>query len=160
MRTAIITYSMTGHTRQVAEAVATRLGVRVTEILAPRVTQGNFTIFRWGMAAVLGWSTPVSLAGPGLEGCDAVILAAPIWAGQVAVPMRSWLARGPALPGTLGLILTGGAPTQSGRPFDQFTRLSRGTPKATLYVGEADLTPSTGPRLTAQIAAFCQDMSG
>ncbi len=157
MRTAIIVYSLTGNTRRVADAVAKRLAAEVSVVVAPQVRPGNFSIFRWGMAAWLGLPTPVSLNGPGAAGFDAVVLAAPVWAGRVAVPMRAWLHTGPVLPARIGLVMTGGAASQSARPFADFARFAKATPKAQLYLSEKAMTSG---KIDAEVAAFCAALVG
>jgi len=155
MRTAVIVYSLTGNTRRVAEAVAARMGAEVSAIVAPGVRPGFLSIFRWGMATLLRLPTPVSLTGPGATGSDVAILAAPVWAGRIAVPMRCWLAQNPVLPTRLGLILTGGAPAQSSLPFDDFAKAARAVPVAKLYISAKAAAGTIDPAL---IEAFCADL--
>ncbi len=157
MRTAIIIYSLTGNTRRVADAIARRLAAEVSVVVAPQVRPGNFSIFRWGMAAWLGLPTPVSLNGPGAAGFDAVVLAAPVWAGRLAVPMRAWLQLRPALPARVGLILTGGAPSQSARPFADFARFAGAVPRAQLYLSEKAIASG---KIDVEVEAFCAALVG
>jgi hypothetical protein len=152
MRVAIIVYSLTGNSLKVAQAVGDRLGVPLCRLLAPNVRMGPFAMVRLGMAALFHQTTPVSLDCPGLADCDAVILASPVWAGRVSVPMQSWLAHTPALPPCVGLILTGGAVAPAAALFNSFARLAKVAPVARLYAGEQALKRG---EIAPLVTAFC-----
>jgi hypothetical protein len=155
MRAAIIVYSLTGNTLRLSEVVAARLGVEVSRLSAPSIKVGFMSVFWLGFATLIGRKVDVSLVGPGPEGQDIVILAAPVWAGRMALPMRRWLETGPDLPPKVALVMTGGSPTQSDRAFADFSRLTRKKPVLQLYASEAQMKSMAD---LGQIEAFCRKL--
>ncbi len=157
MISAIVVYSNTGNTRRVVEAVALQLGATLTTVQAPEVRPTPFAIFRLGFATLFGGVTPVQLQGPDYTKSDLLILAAPVWAGRVAVPMRSWLATRPPLGPRVALVMTGGAPAASATAFADFAKRAGITPEASLYVSEAaakaDTFGASCDRFCSQLAA-------
>lgn len=157
MTTVVVCYSLTGNTRRLAEMVALRLGAEVTGLIAPAVQHGPLAMLWLGFLTLIGRDTPVRLDHRMPEDADLVILAAPVWAGRVAFPMRAWLAAGPHLPRHRALIMTGGSPTMSARAMAEFARAAGGTPEATLYIGERALR--AGGPLPA-VDDFCARLGG
>jgi hypothetical protein len=94
----------------------------------------------------------VSLDRPLPPDCDLAILAAPVWAGRVAQPMRSWLATGPALPARVALVMTGGAPGRNNMALADFARRAGITPVAQLYLREGALRDG---QVAEAISTFC-----
>lgn len=157
MTTVAVCYSLTGNTRRLAEMVAARLGAEVTGLIAPEVREGPLSMLWLGFLTLIGRETPVRLEHRMPEDAGLVILAAPVWAGRVAFPMRAWLAAGPPLPRRRALIMTGGSPTMSAKAMAEFARAAGGTAEATLYVGERALR--AGGPLPA-VDAFCARLGG
>ncbi|MEI6098968.1 MAG: hypothetical protein WCS20_11850 [Alphaproteobacteria bacterium] len=155
MITAVVVYSNTGNTRLVADAIADRLGVVVTVLVADQVQPTPWAILRLGFAVLFGGTTPVRIVGPDPAGADLVVLAAPVWAGRLAVPMRSWLATKPALPKRVALVMTGGAPAPSSRAMPDFADHAGCKPVATLYASEAQM--ASGGYATA-CDTFCRQI--
>jgi len=156
MTAAIIAYSLFGHTLRVAQELALQLGAPLSTIHAPDMKPGPLAMLRFGFAALTGQQTRVALLGPGAAGHDLTILAAPVWAGHVAVPMRSWLKQHPPLPGRIALVLTGGAAERPTGVFAEFARLSGALPCATLYVGQAMIAAGQDK---AAVAALCDKLT-
>jgi hypothetical protein len=157
MNSVVICYSLTGTTRKLAERVAARIGASVTALNAPKVRGGPLALLRLGFLALYGRSTPVNLDHPLPPTADLAILAAPVWAGKVAFPMRVWLNSDPVLPAHRALIMTGGAPTESREAMADFTRRAGGRVTATLY---ADARSVLADRTQPQVDAFCAAILG
>ena len=156
MVAAIVVYSNTGNTRRVAEAVGKSLAVPVASLLAPMVKPTPWAVLRLGFATLFGGTTPVQLQGANPAGAELVVLAAPVWAGRLSVPMRSWLATHPALPERVALVMTGGAPTVSPNAFADFASHAGRKPVATFYASEAEVKAGT---FTAACEAFCRKLA-
>jgi hypothetical protein len=153
MKAVIICYSLSGNTRRVAAAIAERIGGEVIELWAPAVLSGGMAMLRWGFAALMGQTTPIHLGKPCPTDVDLVILAAPVWAGRVAVPMRTWLSGRPQLPVARALVMTGGSPTRSKAAMTQFAKLADAPAAPQLYVSEQTLRQGQQGPL---IETFCQ----
>jgi hypothetical protein len=139
MKIAVLVYSNTGNTRRVADAIAARIGIEVAVLVAPQVRPSAWSILRLGYATLFGGTTPVELRGPDPTRADLLVLAAPVWAGRLSVPMRSWLATRPRLPARVALVMTGGAPVPAANTFGDFAKHAGVTPVARLYVSEAEV---------------------
>ncbi len=157
MGTVILVYSLSGNTRRVAEAIATRLSATISVLQAPKVKPSVLAVVRLGFATLFGGTTPVLVQGPEPTRADLLILAGPVWAGRLNVPMRSWLAAHPVLPARVALVMTGGQPTVSTPAFADFAARAGVTPVATLYVSEAEATADT---FGAACNRFCGQLTG
>lgn len=154
MNTAIVVYSLTGKTRRLADRMAAVLGAEVCEIRAPDIRPGRLAIVTLGFRTLVRSRVRVALNRPLPAGIDAVVLAAPVWVGRVAFPMRDWLASGPALPPRRAVAMTGGDPRGPGAALAAFARLTGAPAACTLYVPEGALDD---PALDARIATLLPD---
>ena len=104
----VVFYSLTGHTREVAEDLAVESGWDLAEIHDARLRQGGWAMVRSVFEAVTGRCPPIRYSGPNPRGYDLVVMATPNWCGRVAAPVRSfikeygnWLSR-------VGIVVTSG----------------------------------------------------
>lgn len=90
-KSAVVYVTRTGHSRTLAEAVASRLGVKAHEIvdLVPR--KGSLRYFWAGGQASMGMATPIKDPEVDLAGVESVVLVEPVWASSVCPPLRTWL---------------------------------------------------------------------
>ena len=133
-----------------------KLNATLATLRAPEVRPTPLAVFRLGFATLFGGGTPVQVQGPPLTPADLLILAAPVWAGRVAVPMRSWLATRPPLAARVALVMTGGAPTASATVFADFAKRAGVTPVAPRYVSEA---AAKGGNFAAACGRFCSQLT-
>lgn len=99
-RTALVVYySETGHTHDAAEALDHALAkdfVATVERLAAPGLDGRtgFWAFCWrALTALAGRGATIAPPQHDPAGFDLVVLAAPVWAGRLATPMRGYLER-------------------------------------------------------------------
>lgn len=149
-RVLVVSFSRSGHTRLLAEALRSILSADPEE-LHDRADRGGLAGYlRSGAEALLGSSTQIELPGHDPSGYDLVLVGGPVWAASVCPPVRTylWLERD-RLPAT-GLFVTyGGA--GSDRALSQMRGLLGKKPVATLAVREADVQ---GRRFDAAVRAF------
>jgi flavodoxin len=86
-------YSRTGNTKRVAKAIADRLGAEIEEITELRPYEGPFGRLLNAVNSILRRKPPISQAKHEIERYDVVIVGSPVWAADMAAPMRSFLAR-------------------------------------------------------------------
>lgn len=136
MRSLVIFYSRTGNTERVAQAVADRLDARCDRIAVPSDGAGLWGYLRLGLGALRGTTEPMLSRHTDLAQHDLVVLASPVWAGKICVPMRSFLtAHAADLPPRIGLAMTSGDPVRRSAPFADFEVALGRAPVATLHVG-------------------------
>lgn len=86
-------YSWSGHTAKVAKALAERLSGDLEEIRDVNRRKGLFAYFRSAIEAWQRKPAPIEPAVKDVAAYDAVILGCPVWASQMASPMRAYIAR-------------------------------------------------------------------
>ncbi len=92
MNTAIVYYSMSGNTHQTAEKIARLTGAELIRIEPVKeYPSKGFKKFLWGGKSAVMGETP-QLQPYRFEGdCDRVILGTPVWASNMAPPIRSFI---------------------------------------------------------------------
>lgn len=93
MKTAIVYYSMSGNTAQTAQKIADLLGADLIPIEPVKAypTKGMRKFLWGGKSAVMGDRpalSPYTFDG----GYDRIILGTPVWASNIAPPLRTFLA--------------------------------------------------------------------
>jgi hypothetical protein len=124
MKVLAISYSYTGRSRRLRQALAARLGWAEGEITdrAPGRAQ-----WRCVLDSLLRRKPAIRYTGPQLDGFDAVVLIAPIWLQKLAAPMRTFVhCNGSQLPMVALVSVMGG----NGAPdaLAEVTRLLGRTP--------------------------------
>lgn len=89
----VIYYSRTGHTRQIAEVIATTCKADLEEMRDVKSRNGFFGYFRSGREALKELLTNIEPIDKNLDEYDIVILGTPVWAGKVSSPMRTYISQ-------------------------------------------------------------------
>lgn len=151
----ILQYSFTGNTRATCATITKALGGACDAITAPAPRKGKWAIFLLGFRSVFGFGPKIIAPEQDWAGADLLILAAPVWAGRVALPMRQWLAQGHVLPVRVALVVTSGAPELPDGFFDTFAQHTRRTPIATLHISEDDRETGADADKIAEFTKAC-----
>jgi len=88
----IVYYSRTGHTEQVAKALAEKLGANIEKIRDKRSRRGLLGYWRSGREAMRGIVPDIEPVEHDPAGYDLVLLGSPVWASNPSSPMRAFLA--------------------------------------------------------------------
>lgn len=91
--TLVIYYSMSGHTRSLAQAIAGALGAEFEEIREPRTRRGVIGTVRALLDLALNREPPVLAPRHPVQAARLLVLGGPIWAGHLAPPVRSFARR-------------------------------------------------------------------
>jgi flavodoxin len=89
----VVYYSWTGNTKRVAKAVADCLGADLEEIVEERPFTGPFARFLHALDSIVRRKPPIAPSKHDVGDYDVVIFGSPVWAAEMAAPMRSFLAR-------------------------------------------------------------------
>lgn len=136
-RVLVAYYSLTGHTRQVADAIVAACEADTEAITDVRSREGFFGWWRSGREAWLDRPGEIGAVEKDPGDYDLVILGTPVWAGRVSSPMRAYLTRQGARCKRVALFCTqGGAGAE--RALRQMAELCGREPVATLVVNERD----------------------
>ena len=92
MKTAVVYYSMSGNTEQIAKKLAEKLGADVIRIEPVKeYPSKGFKKFLWGGKSAVMGDTP-ELQPYRFDGSyDRIILGTPLWAGTFTPPIRSFI---------------------------------------------------------------------
>jgi flavodoxin len=93
MKCIVVFYSMRGTTKKVAEHIAGALKCDLEEIGEPGSRKGPLGFLKSGREAVRKMLPPIRQPEKDPGDYDLVVLGTPVWAGTMASPMRSFLAR-------------------------------------------------------------------
>lgn len=88
----VVYYSRTGHTEQVARALADKLGADLEPIREARNRKGIWEYFRSGREALTGRLPEIEPARHDPAAYDIVLLGSPVWASRPSTPMSAYLA--------------------------------------------------------------------
>jgi len=149
---AIVYYSLTGHTDQLAHRLASSLNADVFRISVARYERGFLGYIRAGFDSLTG-RLPATEPIPDLSGYDGVSIGAPIWTSYPASPLRAYLAQKPRLPKTVGCFLTCGAPSPNQKAFGMVERLLGRKIVAQMIIPNALDDASVTTRLTQYCSA-------
>lgn len=150
-RILIVSYSRSGNTAKLADAIAAACGAdfdHIVELVDRRGGLGGY----WRSAREAWGSKVVAIRPPAKnpDAYDLVILGTPVWVGSMSSPMRAYLtAHGRKLPRVAFFCTLGGS--GAAKAFAQMSRLCGKTPDATLAVTERELRAGT---CHEKVAAF------
>lgn len=143
-------YSWTGHTRQIAEAIATQLGADVEPIREVHNRAGWLAYFRSAWEALHKTPAAISDIEKDPAAYDLVVLGTPVWAGHVSSPMRAYVAKQRTAFKRIAVFCTEGS-ASGARALAEMADLAGKDPIATLIVTERDI--SSGD-FRQKVAAF------
>ena len=152
---AIICYSKTGHSRNLAERLALMLDIDVFDLHTKRYGMPFFGFLRAGFDSVQGKLPPLQHPLPDIAGYDAAIICGAVWTSYPATPLISYMQEETQLPAALGLVLTHSDPK---RPDDAFAKAEQAVGRPFVAV-EAVLDKEVFlPSVEGRLAAFAEDM--
>jgi hypothetical protein len=120
--TGIVYYSRTGHSKRVAEALATRLDGSLYPVEMPAYA-GAFGMLRAIFDSLRGHIVSPEVNISSMSSFERVLICGPVWTSYPATPVRALLRTAHVLPVNVGLCLTSG---------------SRASAQKALEVAEAD----------------------
>lgn len=151
MRSLVVYYSLTGNTREVAARAVRHLDADIAEVRCPRYESGAFRLLR---AALDGWRgrlPAIEVSGGRPKEYDFVLIMGPVWAGQVATPVRAYLVQSRGKLRRAAFLLTCGNRC-SPRAFEGMAADAGVEPEATFIVRDREIKASAA--LPARLASF------
>jgi flavodoxin len=158
-RTLLVFYSLGGHTHPVARAIAERSGAVLEAIAEPRPRRGFSGLLRiaWEIIA----RRPVELlpAEHDPADLDTVVIGAPVWAGTVPTPVRSYIrAHAAALQRVAFFCTEDGSGGE--RAFERMQALCAAESVATLIATQGRPDSSVAAALESILAAWQGAVAG
>jgi flavodoxin len=134
----VVYYSWTGHTRQIAEAIASELGADIEAICEARPRSGWFAYLYSAWEVLREHVVPIKVLEKDPFAYDLIVLGTPVWAGRMSTPVRSYVAQERHKFSRIALFCTEGG-ANGEKALAQIAQLCGKEPAATLVVTEADL---------------------
>lgn len=91
--TLIAYYSMSGHTRSLANEIRSATGAELEEIQEPRARRGFGGVMRALFDAVARRTPPILAAHHDPADYELLVIGGPVWVGRMASPVRSYAQR-------------------------------------------------------------------
>ena len=126
-RVLVVYYSLTGHTKRVAEALAKALGADLEELHDRTDRAGILGYLRCGVEVALGAMAAIDRPRHDPARYDLVVVGGPVWSASVSTPVRTflWLER-ERLPSLAFFATLGGMGAQ--RAFGQMAAFTSALP--------------------------------
>ncbi len=141
MRTLVVYFSRTGHTRQLAEEIAGRCGADVDEIRESRSRRGLWGYLQSGWEALHRAAPPVRPAGKAPSEYELVVIGTPVWNFSLAGPVRSYARQHAGEFKRVAFFCTEGG-SGDARAFAELSEICGKAPLATVAVTEKQLPAS------------------
>jgi flavodoxin len=140
MKTLVVYYSHSGNNQLLAEELRERLGADLFRIETVRKTKA-FSIF---LDILLDRAPQIKDFFNGAYLYDHYVLVAPIWAGRIAAPMKSFiLSERGRLDSYSFITLCGGATGKRAKVFNCLSRLTKQEPDQVMELGLKDFVAET-----------------
>ena len=158
-RTALVYYSLHGHTEYIAQEISKFLNCSIVQLkLEKEFSQtSTFLQYFWAGKSSVFHDTPALVNMPiDLTAYDTLIIATPVWAGDISSPIRSFLASYTIEGKNIYLVAT-----NSGGTFNKcFASMRKGLPKSTVVneIGFVKATKDTYPTYKEKLEAFCKEI--
>ncbi|MDD4572977.1 MAG: hypothetical protein PHR69_02055 [Sphaerochaeta sp.] len=158
-RTALIYYSLDGHTHFIAEKFGKHLDCPIIRLKLKQEfsTKNKFFKYFWAGKSSAFHDKPALANAPiDLEAYDTLIIATPVWAGNLSSPVRSFLATSAVDNKQVYLIAT-----NSGGSFGKcFATMRRLLPTSTIrgQIGFVEVDEETYPTHKERLEAFCAEI--
>jgi flavodoxin len=134
----VVYFSRTGYTRKIAEEIAGRCGADVEAIEDVRSRAGFFGYLRSAREAYRKLPVEIRPMAKNPSDYDLVILGTPVWAGNVASPMRAYLAaRGGELKQVAVFCTQGGSGAE--KVLNDMAQLCGRKPVASVVLNDAEI---------------------
>ena len=138
MRTLIVFYSRSGHTRLLAQELATRCSADLEEIREVNSREGFFGYCRSALQVLIGELPPILKLVKNPSDYDIVIIGTPVWMQRPAPPVLTFLTQNAAVLKRVAFFCTLGG-SGDRRTFKEMGRRCGKQPLGTLTVTEKEL---------------------
>lgn len=139
MKTLIVYYSRSGHTRQLAKEIAARCSADVDQIRdAGNGRRGLWGYLRSSWQALTGAAPAIREAGKNPADYELVVIGTPIWNWGLAAPVRSYARAHAEQFRQVAFFCTEGG-SGDRRAFDELQRICGKPPRVTLAVTDDEL---------------------
>ena len=145
-RILVVYYSRTGFTRRIAEEIADACGADLEEVRDVKSRRGPFGFLRSGYEASRRKLPEIKETTADPAQYDVVVIGTPVWAGNVASPIRSYVAKQRDALKAVALFCTMGGKS-SGKTLPELSDACGRKPLTAIALGDKEI--KTGAHRTA-----------
>ena len=138
MKILVVYYSRSGYTARVASALAAQCKGQIEQLRSVDLREGWRGYMRSAMEAITKAAPPIRLPQHKPELFDLVIIGTPVWAQNMASPVRSYLATHAARLSRVAFFCTMGG-TGDARTFRELARVCGRSPQGNLALTDAEI---------------------
>ncbi|MGI9405380.1 MAG: flavodoxin family protein, partial [Hyphomicrobiaceae bacterium] len=138
MKTLVVYYSLTGHTKSIADGVAAHCNADIEQIRDVKERKGAWAMLSTGGEAFLRRPAAIQPAVVDPGQYDLTVLGTPVWAWTMSSPMRTYIKQHASRFNQVAYFCTEGG-TGGERTFRHMSDLIGKQPVATLEITETDL---------------------
>ncbi len=153
---AVLYFSFSGHTEDLARSIAERLRADLFRFEAPRYTPGFLGYMRAGYDSLRQSRPEIRVPKVDFTRYHAVAIGGPIWTSYPSAPLRSLFDNPPALPEPLGLFLSCDDHSPPQKAYDLAEAALRLHFAARMYLPSKD---NGTAEMARRVEAFCSDMT-
>lgn len=156
-KTVVVYYSLDGHTHSVATKISERLDCPVIRLRLQKEFSSTNTFLKYfwaGKSSVFHDKPALANTDVDLHAYDTLVIATPVWAGNLSSPVRSFLA-GHSLDGKRVILVA----TNSGGSFEKcFTTMRKLLSSASVgeEIGFVNITEENYPSHRKRLEEFCE----
>jgi flavodoxin len=155
MKTLVVYFSRTGHTRQVAQAIADRLGADIECVADLGNRSGVWGYIRSLREAMQQRVINIGAAGKNPSDYDLIILGTPVWAHNMCSPLRSYIMAQKQKFRAVAVLCTQGG-SGAGKVVGDVARLCGRTPAGALVLDEREIKQG---QAAAKLDAFIKSVT-
>lgn len=152
-KTLVVYHSRSGHTRQVAQALAQRLHADLDQITVPTPRRGLRGYVRCALEAIAEVTPPLRALQRDPHDYELVVVGTPVWFWSLASPVRSYLRQERGAQVRFAFFCTMGSAGAT-RVFESMAALTGRPPVATLALTEQEVAQPRNARLDAFVQAL------
>jgi flavodoxin len=133
MKILVVFYSRSGNTKKIAESISESLDCDIEEIVDTEKRGGIFGYIKSGYEAFRGKLSKIEDPKNDVSQYDLVIIGTPVWAGKMAVPVRTYITQNHAKFGKTAFFSTAGG-TNFDSTFSDMKEVSGASPIAEIGI--------------------------
>jgi len=139
MNAIVMYYSRSGTTKKVAEAIASKLGCEIEELVDTQKRKGIIGFLKSGYQAMKGKLTTLEPVKHDASQYDMVVLGTPVWGGRMSVPILTFITQNKEKIAEIALFITAGGTGNEENISSAVTNLCGKKAKATLGLAMEDV---------------------
>lgn len=139
MNAIVMYYSRSGTTKKVAEAIASKFGCDIEELVDTQKRKGIIGFLKSGYQAMKGTLTTLQPVKNDVSNYDMVVLGTPVWGGHMSVPLLTFITQNKEKIPDIAIFITAGGTGNEEKITSAIENLCGKKSKATLELSMSEV---------------------